>query len=145
MNRSARPRGRVSGAPGEELERTWRSRTKRTEHAVSESGRADATQQTQHMDKQQQHKLYKLTFRLQLFLGRQIHRGRHGHGGHTEAGGQRFHGARHHPQPRPSLSCSKPLAPRRRASKRLVVPALQRQAEKRRETSDWPVFNKPCV
>lgn len=45
MNRSVRPRGRVSGAPGEELEMglstAW---TERTQHAVSQSGQAERSQ-----------------------------------------------------------------------------------------------------
>lgn len=79
------------------------------------------------------------TFRLKLFLGHQIHRGRHGHGGHAEASRQRFHGARHHAEPHPSLACPKPLAPRRRASKRLVIPTLQGQGGEEQGSDDRPL------
>lgn len=75
-----------------------------------------------------------------MFLGHQVYGGRHGHGWHSEAGRQRLHGARHHAQPRPSLAGPKPLAPRRGASKGLVIPALQgrEKNEKVRQSSGRP-------
>lgn len=73
-----------------------------------------------------------------MFLGHQVHRGRHGHGWHAEAGRQRLHGARHHAQPRPSFAGPKPFAPRRGASKGLVIPALQGREETRRSDNHRP-------
>lgn len=136
MSRSAQLKGRVSGAPREELEKiwnieVWQSRTERTQHAVRHPGQAKRSPQ-KHREIQQLGDLLVLshTFRLELFLGHQIYGWRHGHGWHAEPGRQCFHGACHHAKPRPSLTCPKPLAPRWRASKRLVIPTLQGQGGK---------------
>lgn len=74
------------------------------------------------------------TFRLELLLGHQIYWRWHGHGRHTESSRQCFHRPCHHPQPGPSLTCPEPLAPRRRASKWLVITTLQGRGEERGQT-----------
>lgn len=80
------------------------------------------------------HLVLKRTFRLELLLVDQIYRGWHGHGRHAESSRQCFHRPCHHPQPGPSLTSPEPLAPRRRASKGLVIATLQGQGEKRGQT-----------
>lgn len=133
-NRSAQPRGQVLEELWEELNVTHRS--ERTAHAVSQEAHRNTHTLTETHTPifHAAASVLKHTFRLELLLVDQIYRGRHGHGRHAESSRQCFHRPRHHPQPGPSLTSPEPLAPRRRASKGLVIATLWGQGEKRGQT-----------
>lgn len=131
-NRSAQPRDQVLEELWEELNVTHRS--ERTAHAVSQEAHRNTHTHTHQYFMLRSHLVLKHTFRLELLPVDQIYRGWHGHGRHAESSRQRFHRPCHHPQPGPSLTSPEPLAPRRRASKGLVIATLQGQGAKRGQT-----------